>query len=72
MSAHVLLNLLKELGKRDKMRGLSCIACILSLLRMNVKPRLYAQFAPRCKFTPGCKIAPGSKFATPSVAFICQ
>ena len=23
MSAHVLLNLLKELGKRDKMRGLS-------------------------------------------------
>ena len=25
MSAHVLLNLLKELGKRDKMRGLSSI-----------------------------------------------
>ena len=25
MSAHVLLNLLNELGKRDKMRGLSCI-----------------------------------------------
>ena len=30
MSAHVLLNLLKELGKRDKMRGLSSI---LSLFR---------------------------------------
>ena len=30
MSAHVLLNLLKELGKRDKMRGLPSI---LSLLR---------------------------------------
>ena len=25
MTAHVLLNLLKELGKRDKMRGLSSI-----------------------------------------------
>ena len=30
MSAHVLINLLKELGKRDKMRGLSNI---LSLFR---------------------------------------
>ena len=30
MSAHVLLNLLKELGKRDKMRGLPSI---LSLIR---------------------------------------
>ena len=30
MSAHVLLNLLSELGKRDKMRGLSSI---LSLFR---------------------------------------
>ena len=30
MSAHVLLNLLNELGKRDKMRGLSSI---LSLAR---------------------------------------
>ena len=30
MSAHVLLNLLNELGKRDKMRGL---ASILSLFR---------------------------------------
>ena len=37
MSAHVLLNLFNELGKRDKMRGLSCIACILSLFRMNVR-----------------------------------
>ena len=25
MSAHVLLNLLNELGKRDKMQGLPCI-----------------------------------------------
>ena len=30
MSAHVLLNLLNELGKRDTMRGLPCI---LSLFR---------------------------------------
>ena len=30
MSAHVLLNLINELGKRDKMRGL---ASILSLFR---------------------------------------
>ena len=34
MSAHVLLNLLNELGKRDKMRGLPSI---LSLFR-NEKP----------------------------------
>ena len=30
MSAHILLNLLNELGKRDKMRG---EACILYLFR---------------------------------------
>ena len=29
MSAHVLLNLLNELGKRDKMRGLPCRAFYL-------------------------------------------
>ena len=34
MSAHVLLNLLNELGKRDKMRGLSSI---LSLFRNEFK-----------------------------------
>ena len=28
MSAHVLLNLLNELGKRDKMRGLSSIVSL--------------------------------------------
>ena len=28
MSAHVLLNLLKELGKRDKMRGLPSILAL--------------------------------------------
>ena len=28
MSAHVLLNLLNELGKSDKMRGLSSILCL--------------------------------------------
>ena len=33
MSAHVLLNLLNELGKRDKMRGLPNI---LSLFRNNL------------------------------------
>ena len=34
MSAHVLLNLLNELGKRDKMRGLpSILPSILSLFR---------------------------------------
>ena len=27
MSAHVLLNLLNELGKRDKMREIKCEAC---------------------------------------------
>ena len=30
MSAHVLLNLLKELGKRDKMLGLSSILSLFS------------------------------------------
>ena len=29
MSAHVLLNLLKELGKRDTMRGLPSVASLL-------------------------------------------
>ena len=33
MSAHVLLNLLKELGKRDKMRGL---LSIFSLFRDEI------------------------------------
>ena len=28
MSAHVLLNLLNELGKRDQMRGLSCCSVV--------------------------------------------
>ena len=43
MSAHFLLNLLNELGKRDKMRGLPCI---LSLFRSefnkfnNIKTRM--------------------------------
>ena len=30
MSAHDLLNLLNELGKRDKMRGLPCILSLFS------------------------------------------
>ena len=33
MSVHVLLNLLNELRKRDKMRGLSCI---VSLFRNEI------------------------------------
>ena len=33
MSAHVLLNLLKELGKRDKMREMRGLPSILSLFR---------------------------------------
>ena len=33
------------------------------IILWNLKPRLYAQFAPWCKFTSGCKIAPVSKFA---------
>ena len=32
MSAHVLLNLLNELGKRDKMRGLQSILSFISQL----------------------------------------
>ena len=45
MSAHVLLNLLNELGKRDKMRGLPSI---LSLFRNefnkfnNTRARMYS------------------------------
>ena len=35
MSAHVLLNLLNELGKRDKMRGLSSILSIFATSLMN-------------------------------------
>ena len=30
MSAHVLLNILNELGKRDKMRGLASIVFLFS------------------------------------------
>ena len=36
MSAHVLLNLLNELGEKEKMRGLSSILCqILNKFRFN-------------------------------------
>ena len=35
MSAHVLLNLLNELGKRDKMRGLSSIFSFFSTSLIN-------------------------------------
>ena len=38
MSAHVLLNLLNELGKRDKMRGLPSI---LSLFRNEFNNSIY-------------------------------
>ena len=42
MSAHVLLNLLKELGKRDKMRGLSSISsgsALFALIKMVFRDR---------------------------------
>ena len=35
MSAHVLLNLLNELGKSDKMRGLSSILSLLARSLIN-------------------------------------
>ena len=35
MSAHVLLNLLNELGKRDKMRGLPRILSLFSTSLIN-------------------------------------
>ena len=35
MSAHVLLNLLNELGKRDKMRGLPSILFIFATSLIN-------------------------------------
>ena len=41
MSAHVLLNLLNELGKRDKMRGLPSI---LSLFRNEFNKLLAEHF----------------------------
>ena len=40
MSAHVLFNLLHELGKRDKMRGLSSI---LSLFRNEFNKFIYTR-----------------------------
>ena len=43
MSAHVLLNLLNELGKRDKMRGLPSISslfCNEFNQFMNTRPRM--------------------------------
>ena len=41
MSAHVLLNLLNEFGKRDKMRGLQNI---LSLYRNEFNVRFYLSY----------------------------
>ena len=35
MSAHVVLNLFKELGKRDKMRGLPSILSFFATNKMN-------------------------------------
>ena len=35
MSAHVLLNLLNELGKRDKLRGLPSILSLLATSLIN-------------------------------------
>ena len=35
MSAHVLLNLLNNLGKRDKMRGLQSISSLLATSLIN-------------------------------------
>ena len=35
MSAHVLLNLLNELGKRDKMRGLPSILSLFCMSLIN-------------------------------------
>ena len=35
MSAHVLLNLLNELGKRDKMRGLPSILSLFAMSLIN-------------------------------------
>ena len=35
MSAHVLLNLLNELGKRDKMRGLPSILSLFAMILIN-------------------------------------
>ena len=35
MNAHVLLNLLNELGKRDKMRGLPSILCLFATSLIN-------------------------------------
>ena len=41
MSAHVLLNLVNELGKRDKMRGLTSM---LSLFKMRGLPSILSLF----------------------------
>ena len=70
MSAHVLLDLLNELRKRDKMRGLSSI---LSLFRNefnkfnNTRARMLSLFhmhniRPGANIHPGCKFAPGVYF----------
>ena len=41
MSAHVLLNLFNELGKRDKMRGLSRIAFFFAKSDIKITCKLY-------------------------------
>ena len=44
MSAHVLLNLLNELGKRDKMRGLPSILSLFRNESYDIKITLKSHF----------------------------
>ena len=46
MSTHVLLNLLNELGKRDKMRGLSSILSLFRNKINNTRARMLDSIYP--------------------------
>ena len=63
MSAHVLLNLLNELGKRDKMR---CLSSILSLFRNE-----FSKFNnTRARMLDSIKITLKSQFSRKNVIIL--
>ena len=68
MSAHVLLNLLNGLGKRDKMRGLPSLPSILSLFRNE-----FNKFNNTCataRILDGIKITVKSHFCRKNIIIL--
>ena len=45
-----------------RITDISCDRYIIVCIKNALKPRLYAQYAHRCKYTPGGRFAPGVHF----------